>query len=121
MIVEYVLSVTTTGSAGSASGNNTLTEPPNGLLVGMQIDAAGMPATTDWTFAYINPAVTLFVLTDYNTSGWVVPFVPAYTLAGVAISGVGAPIPINRVIKLSLAQADAGTAKVRFFIQQLNG
>lgn len=121
MIVQYVTTVTTAGVAGSAAGNNTLIEPPNGLLVGVYIDATGMPATTDWTFAYANPAINLFVLTNYNTSGWFVPFLPARDLAGAAIAAVGAPMPIDRVIKVSLAQADAGVAVIRFFVQQLDG
>jgi hypothetical protein len=120
MIVEYLLPITTAGAAGSATGNFTLTDVPNGLLVGVHVDATGMPATTDWTFAYVNPAVTLFVLTNYNTSGWFIPFVPAKDLAGAAIAAVGAPMPINRVVKLSLAQADAGSIIVRLFIEQLD-
>lgn len=120
MIVEYFTTITTVGSAGSATGNGTLTEPPNGLLVGVYVDATGMPATTDWTFAYLTPAITLFVLTNYNTTGWFVPFVPAKDLAGAAIAAVGAPMPINRAVKVSLAQADAGTVTIRFLVQQLD-
>jgi hypothetical protein len=120
MIEEFTLSVTTTGSAGSASGDATSGWGTNGLLVAVYIPT-GTPATTDWVFSDPVITTTLFTLTNINTSGWYTPLIPGITVAaGVAISGAGVLVPLTGTMKVALAQSDAGTYVVRFRIQRTN-
>lgn len=117
MIEEHVLSVTTTGSAGAATGNATTAGLPAGLLLALYIPA-GMPATADWTFSYPTLSdIVLFTLTNFQ-SGWVVPKAPVY-MAGAAVSNVGDYFPINREIKAAIASGDAATVALRFLIQRM--
>lgn len=116
MIFEVPLSITTLGSSGSATGNTTTTELPHGLLLAVYVPS-GMPATTDWTFAYLNPAITLFTLTNFQ-SGWVTPLTQGYQ-GGAAVAGVGALFPLNRQVNVAIAQGDVATVVLRLFIQRI--
>jgi hypothetical protein len=121
MIREILMSITTTGSAGSATGETTSAEGFNGLLMAVYIPT-GAPATTDWTFSDPAAGVTLFTLTNINTAGWYAPMIPGVTVAaGVAITGAGVLIPLMGTMKIALAQSDAGTYIVRLRIQRMKG
>jgi hypothetical protein len=114
MIEEFTVSVTTTGSAGSASGNATGSERMNGLLVAVYLPT-GAPPTTDWVFSSAATSTTLFTFTNINTAGWYSPLIPGVTAAaGVAISGAGVLFPVLGPMKVAMAQSDAGTYNVIF-------
>jgi hypothetical protein len=121
MIREILVSVTTTGAAGSAAGETTSAEGFNGILMGVYIPT-GAPATTDWTFSDPASGVTLFTLTNINTAGWYAPMIPGVTAsAGVAITDSGVLFPLIGTLKVALAQSDAGTYIVRFRIERMKG
>lgn len=115
-IEEYTLNITTTGSAGSATGNATTAGLPAGRLLAV-FAGTGMPATADWTFTYPSGSTPLFTLTNFQ-NGWAFPMVQAY-LAGAAVSGAGAPFPLNREVNVAIAQGDAATVALKFLIERL--
>ena len=118
MIDDHTLYVTTTGSAGSASGEATTLERLNGLLVAVYLPS-GAAATTDWTFSDPVANITLFTLTNYNTPGLYSPLIPGIAIAsGVAISGAGVLIPLCGPMKVAVAQGNAGTFLLQFRVQR---
>lgn len=118
MIKPYTIAVTTTGSAGSATGNGTLTDRPNGYLVGLYITASvTIAATTDWTFTDNDNTLDLFSFTDYATSGWIAPSLLPVGITKTAVTNAHRMIPICGRIKLAIAQSDAGVYTVTYFIE----
>lgn len=112
MIRKYTIPVTTTGSAGSASGSEKV-DGINGFLLGVYLDfAASAPATTDTTIATDNPAQTLLTVTDSATDTYVPVRVQAKDATGAAISGVYEMYPLDGMLKVSLAQCNAITSAV---------
>ena len=113
MIYTYKIRVTTTGSAGSATGTGVSDEGLTGLLRAVHVDYTSMPATTDVTISTTAaPTVTFLTLTNTNTDGWYYPMIAAHTNAGAAITYDGTrPIytlfGINDIVTVSVAQADA--------------
>lgn len=115
-VEEYDLSITTTGSAGSATGNATTSGLPRGKILAVYA-GTGMPATADWTFSYPAPAsIPLFVLTNFQ-SGWAVPKLPVYQ-GGAAVANVGDSVVVNREVNVAIAQGDAATVVLKFLIER---
>jgi hypothetical protein len=69
MIRKRTIAVTTTGSAGSATGNETLTLGRAGFVRAVQVDYhASAPATTDVTIqADDSSGATLLTISNVNT------------------------------------------------------
>jgi hypothetical protein len=106
--IEYQqVAVTTTGGAGAATGEGT-TIPINGLLLDIYLDYnAAAPATTDVT---ISDAVfgNLVVKSNNNTDCKLSP--REQVCDGLAAdTGLYDLIPLNGVLTVSVAQADAHT------------
>jgi len=111
MITMERVAVTTTGSAGSASGTGT-SRPLNGLLLGIYLDYhASAPATTDVTVSTDTTAHggTIATVSDNNSDGYYPVRVQAVDNTGAAISGVYEMWPLVGKVKISVAQADALT------------
>lgn len=102
------LPITTTGSAGSATGSAT-TGVPGGVarLVAVDIDFhASTPATADTTVAADRG--TVLTVTNSATDKTYYPRVPVQSAAGADIAGRGEEPPIvEGTVTVSLAGADA--------------
>jgi hypothetical protein len=99
--------ITTTGSAGSATGSATV-GVPNGCarLMAVDIDYGAVPATTDVTVA--GDRGTILTVTDANTDKTFYPRVPVQSTAGADLTGRNEEAPIvEGTLTVSLAQADA--------------
>jgi hypothetical protein len=113
-IEKHELKVSTTGSAGSASGSAILAAPLS-ELVAMYVDYhASAPATTDLTLtAPGNPAsVTVLTLTNNATDGWYYPKAQKHDNTGSAVTGDYADPVVHSHLNLALAQCDALTDAV---------
>jgi hypothetical protein len=119
------ISVTTTGSAGSASGDGYSAKPVCGEVYAIRVDwHASAPGTSDITITFEgddnNPVVTQYAKTDAVTDLWVYPVVQSTDTAGAAVSGIYQhPVGSGR-IKASIAQSDALTnaAVVYVFLKE---
>lgn len=112
-----VKEITTTGSAGSATG--TATTYLNGArLVGVGVDyAAGQPATADLTIT--NDGRTILTLANTSTDVVVLPRVPVQDAVGANISGRGEEPPLlDGTVTIALAQANAAApaATVKLYL-----
>ena len=120
--IEEKISVTTTGSAASATGNTTSEILLNGYLLGFRVDYhASAPATTDVTITSVlpsgQPADTLLTLTNINTD---IPYRPVlradYVPANTA-SGTFSIMPLpNHKINVAVAGSDALTDCVTVWV-----
>lgn len=108
----HTLKITTSGSAGSASGSGVLSLPLC-ELVAIYLDYhASAPATTDVTVKSVgNPAtVTLLTRTSSVADGWFYPSVNLHDNAAAAVTGAyAAPVIHGGSLLVEIAQADALT------------
>jgi hypothetical protein len=117
MIRTQQVTVTTTGSAGSASGNAN-SGLMSGKLVAIHLDFTSQPATTDVTVATAHaPIRTLISVSNTNADGWFYPRVAVQDTSGAAITfdgthGIYEAIPVNDYITVSVAQGDPNVAAV---------
>ena len=114
-IEKHEIKVSTTGSAGSASGSAVLTLPLSELVAVHVNFHSSAPSTSDTTFtASGNPlAVVLLALTDNKTDGWFYPKTQDHDNTGSAITGsYSSPVIHNGSIAITLAQYDALTDAV---------
>ena len=110
-IEKHELAVSTTGSAGSATGSGILAVPLS-ELVAVHFDFhASAPATLDTTLSSSgNPAAQTFLtLTNVNTDAWYFPKLQKHDNVGAAITGDYADPVVHGNLLLDLAQADALT------------
>ncbi len=101
------IAITTTGAAGSATGNG-VTIPINGFLLDVFIDYhASCPATAD---VHIEDAIfgSVLVVSNNNTDGWYAPRKATCDVAAAA-TGLYDLIPLNDYLVVSVVQADALT------------
>lgn len=115
----YSTAITTTGSAGSATGSGTITLEKMGYLEWVYYDFhASAPATTDVTgaFAATPPGGTIFTSTSSATDVLQFPRAAAVNTGGTAITNSGVPIAVSGSVTVSVAQADALTACVTVYM-----
>jgi hypothetical protein len=113
------VSVTTTGSAGSASGSAT-TAALEGLLLDIYLDYdASAPATTDVTIAYADRASNILVVSDNATDGLYAPRVKPVDNANAAITNAFDYFPLNGRLTVSVAQSNALAPCVTAYIRYL--
>ena len=111
------VAVTTTGSAGSATGTGTLTTP-SGWIEWLRYDFhASAPATTDVTIAYADtpPGGTIHATTDTATDVTVFPRAGCVTAANAAITNSYTRWPAGEAFTVTVAQSDALTACVTVY------
>lgn len=111
MIRPYTITVTPTGSAGSAAGDSTHNLVASGIIRRLHIAyAASSAATTDVTISVVAngdiPALTILTVSDNATSGWYVPMHAIHTSAGAAIADQYDLVAICSRLKVAVAQAD---------------
>lgn len=120
MFNTYSVAVTTTGSAGSATGNGT-SETMLGYLVDVFLDYhASAPSTTDVTIAFATRGGNILVATDTNTDTLFHPRVKAVDSAGAAITNSHDHVLLNQAVTVSVAGADALAPCVTAYIRTWN-
>lgn len=120
-VTIHQVNITTTGSAGSATGTG-YTDPVNGFLVGIRFDFhASAPATTDTTVADVTTGRTLLTLTNTVTDVMHIPQKQASDNTGAAITGAYCYEPVSGQISIALAQCDALTNALVAYVYILEG
>lgn len=115
MIRTLRLNVTTTGSAGSATGSDTSDRPFFGAVRAIYVDwhASAPGATSDITVVADNddsqPEITLYSATDSATDVWVYPVVQSTDTGGSAVAAQYQHIVIASTITATVSQSDALT------------
>lgn len=113
---EYTGTVTTTGSAGTASGDVTIEIPAHGYIEWVYLDySASAPAgTTDTTVthAYNTRLGNIYADTDSNTDILFHPAWKVIDVASAAVTNSHRKIPVYGGIKIAIAQCDALAAAV---------
>ena len=115
VIKKHTLKVTTTGSAGSASGSGHLSLPISRLVaVHLNYDSAAPGGTTDVTItAPGNPASrTLLTVSNNATDGWYFPKEQDMGNTGSLITGSYSDPLIHDSLDMAVAQSDALTDAV---------
>lgn len=111
-IKQEVVAVTTTGSAGSATGSAD-TGLIHGHILAIHLNFhASAPATTDTTVAYKGGQGNIVVVTSSATDVLVHPRAKPVDLANTAITNAHTPFPCSQALTVSLAQCDALTDAV---------
>jgi hypothetical protein len=118
------ISVTTTGSAGSATGDGYSPSPICGEIVAIRVDwHASAPATSDITITFDtddnHPVITNYAKTDSVTDAWVYPVVQSTDTGGTGVTWYQHPVGDGR-LKVAIAQSDALTnaAVVYVFLKE---
>ncbi len=113
MISTFVIPVTTSGSAGVATGS-AQSDIIRGWLLDVHFDFnASAPNTTDTTLAYADgPQGTILTLSNTATDVLHMPLKQASDSAGAAITGVYGAWPVNGRLSVSVAGCDALTNAV---------
>lgn len=117
MIRTETLKVTTTGSAGSATGSATTPSAVRGEILGLLLNFhASAPATTDTTLKTAaegtGPAYNIVVVTDSATDIYLAVRKVAVDIAAAAIAASAVPVVVSDKLTLSLAGCDALTNAV---------
>lgn len=116
-IQTVTVAVTTTGSAGSATGSAT-TETLFGELLDVYLDFhASTPATIDTTIAYATRGGNILVVTSSATDALIAPRQKFVDNANTAITNSFGCFPLNGPITVSVAQADALTDAVVVYLR----
>lgn len=107
---QYQIPVTTTGSAGAATGTASQSVQA-GRIVGIAVVLNGAPATTDVTITEVIGGLTrtLLTLTNVSASRDDLPLVLGQDGTGADITGQYVPqILFGGLLTVSVAQSDAG-------------
>ena len=116
--MELRVAVTTTGSAGSATGSTDSDVPVRGYILGIQLDYhASAPATTDVTITELAPDEgtdrrTVLSISNNATDGFYYPAVEVQDNAGTGQGSYWPYFISNRKLQVSVAQSDALTDAV---------
>lgn len=118
------VAVTTTGSAGSATGSGSTEYPVNGKVYAIYLDyhASAPGATTDVTVTMAEaPSATLLTVTDNATDGWYLPRQQVHSpaAAGLTYDGtrtVNEAYPVAGKLTVAVAQSNALTACVTAYV-----
>lgn len=113
---EVYIPITTTGSAGSATGSGT-SAAINGVVYEIYVKYhASAPATTDVTISESGGAArTILTLTNVNTSGAKPAYVAVVDATGTALTSYIGRALAGRAISVSVAQCDALTNAVEVY------
>lgn len=117
MIRTHTITVTVAGADGNAAGEGQ-SSPVNGLLRAVYVDYVTQPATADLTLATLAPAQTLLTLTNNATDGWYYPNVLQDNTSGADIAGVYDKLPIDDIVKATIAQGNAGSVVIYLMVEQ---
>lgn len=117
--IEQV-TLTATGSNGSATGLVTTTTRLWGYLKAVYVDyGASVTTTTDITISTVSPAGTVMGKADSATDAWFYPSVQLTGITGTVVSGAYGQFPVDDYLTVQAAQSTSGTvAVVRIFYGQ---
>lgn len=119
-ITQYTSgAITTTGSAGSATGSATIQVPAWGYLEWVYIDYhADAAATTDVTIAHAStpPGGNILVRSNSKTDGLFYVRGSASSSAAAAITDSNVRVPVGGSITVSVAECDAVTGAVTVYL-----
>ena len=120
MVEVHKITVTTTGSNGSATGTGYSTRAVNGEVRALRVDwGATAPASSDIDVVVESddnrPEVVLFSKDDSATDAWVYPKVQSTGTDGNAISGEYQHPLANGRLKVSVAGCNALTTAVTVY------
>ena len=111
-IRTYTISLTTTGSAGSAAASD-VTERIQGWFLDAYLDYhASAPATTDVTITQTGQADSVLTVADNKTDGRYAPRQALVSRAAAAITNSHDLIPVSGTLTVAVAQCDALTNAV---------
>jgi len=116
-LTTRTVTVTTTGTAGSATGSAQLGVPPCAVMA-VKVDFTSQPGTTDTTIT--SDSRTILSLSNNNTNALFFPRTPPDDTAGATLSSnphtpfitTGAPISIS----VAQGNANASALKVTFVL-----
>lgn len=117
MIRTYTIDITTTGTAGSATGSGTTTRPVNGVIMAIKVDYTSQAATADTTIVD-GLGQALLTLTDTNTDGWFYPHPEIHSPTGSAINKHTCPFVCDSYVTASIAQSNAGSAQITLLVNE---
>ena len=119
-IVTERVAVTTTGSAGSATGSGT-SGVMNGFLLDIYLDfhASAPAGSTDTTIAYADRGGNIWAIANSSTDVLVAPRVKPVDNANAAITNAHDEFALSGKVTVSLAQCDALTDAVVAYIRYL--
>lgn len=107
------VSVTTTGSAGSATGSGTVPCVPGELaFVARNYHASAPGGTTDVTLTQTAEPTTILTVTNSATDAINCPSLTRVTTANAAITDSSAPLYIHGAVSVAVAECDALTGAV---------
>lgn len=116
-IHTVAIPVTTTGTAGSATGSG-VSDALNGWIIDVYLDFhASTPATTDTTIAYTTLGGNILVVTDSATDARIAPRQKLVDNANSAITNSNDRFAVDGTLTVSLAQADALTNAVVAYVR----
>lgn len=118
-VTQYSGAVTTTGSAGAATGTATISVPAWGYLEWIYLDYhASAPATTDVTIAHAAtpPGGNILVRSNSATDGLFYVRGSASSSAAAAITDSNVRVPVGGSISVSVADCDALTGAVTVYL-----
>lgn len=120
MIEQARVAVTTTGTAGSASGSAN-SEALNGLLLDVFLDyhASAPGGTTDVTITDTARSDTILAVSNSATDARIAPRQKPVDNANSAITNAHDRFPLNGPITVAVAQSDALTNCVVAYIRYL--
>jgi len=118
-IRTYKITVTTTGSAGAATGTGQTSRPVNGCLKAIHLDYTDLPNTSDVTITTAGaPVQTLLTKANANTDAWFYPRALLDDTAGADLTAIYDEMPIDDYVNVSVAQADAGSLVVTLLVEE---
>lgn len=117
-IDQYVVAVTTTGVAGSASGNGDTDDILHGEIEDIFLDYhASAPGTTDVTISFKDRGGNVLVVSNNATDGLYHPRAKPVDNANAAITNAHGKFVAHQKLNVAVAQADALTACVTAYIR----
>lgn len=120
-IVTEKVTVTTTGSAGSATGEG-YSAVMNGFLLDIYYDFhTSAPNTTDTTVSFDERGGNIDVIANSCTDALRAPRQALVDNAGAAISGLYGLFPLAGRVKIALAGCDALTGALTAYVRYLRG
>ena len=117
MMEQHTVTVTVTGTAGSATGSGATTVPVYGKLYAVHLDYIDQAATCDVTVTTGSPAQTLLTVTNANTDAWFYPRVQVDSDAGAPIADEYDVAPVSGYVTVSVAQSNAGSVVATLLIE----
>ena len=117
MIRTYVIDITTTGTAGSATGSGTTTRPVNGTIVAVKVDFTSQAGTADTTIVD-GFGQSILALTNSNSDAWYYPHPDIHDPTGSVLNKHTGPFAIDSYITASIAQSNAGSVQITLLVDE---